>query len=108
MRPNGRDPESCIFDIWSLERFPEGEAPPLVREFYPDPAAADWPLIYRQDLENIPKVQKGMRSRGFRGARPNPVQERAIANFHRVLRRFMEDPQADDNLQAEGRPVPRG
>lgn len=108
MRPNGRDPESCIFDIWSLERFPEGEAPPLVREFHPDPTAVDWPLIYRQDLENIPKVQKGMRSRGFKGARPNPVQERAIANFHRVLRRFMEDPRADDDLPAEDRPVPPG
>ena len=105
MRPNGRDPQSCIMDIWSLERFAPGEKPPLVREFYPDPTAVDWPLIYKQDLENIPKVHKGMRSRGFQGAIPNPVQERAISNFHRVLRRFMEDPRADDALPAESRPT---
>jgi phenylpropionate dioxygenase-like ring-hydroxylating dioxygenase large terminal subunit len=104
MRPNGRDHESCIFDIWSLERFPPGEEPPLKREFYPAPNAVDWPLIYAQDLANIPKVQKGMRSRGFKGALTNPIQERAISNFHRVLRRFMEDSHADDDLDAEPRP----
>jgi hypothetical protein len=42
-----------------------------------------------------------MRSRGFTGSRPSPVQERAITNFHRVLRRFMIDPHADDNLGPE-------
>jgi phenylpropionate dioxygenase-like ring-hydroxylating dioxygenase large terminal subunit len=101
MRPNGNDPESCIFDIWSLERYPPGKEPPLKREFYADWRDGEWPLIYRQDFQNSPKVQKGMRSRGFRGARPSPVQERAIANFHRVLRRFMQDPHADDDLGPE-------
>jgi hypothetical protein len=42
-------------------------------------------------------VQKGMRSRGFSGARTSPVQERAVSNFHRVLRRFMQDSHADDH-----------
>lgn len=101
MRPNGRDQESCIFDVWSLERFPPGEEPPLKREFYRDWREAEWPLIYTQDFQNIPKVQKGMRSRGFKGGRTSPVQERAIANFHRVLRRFLEDPHGDDGLGAE-------
>lgn len=101
VRPIGNDPEQCLFDVWSLERFPEGEAPPLKREFYNDWREADWPLIYRQDFSNIPKIQKGMGSRGFVGARPNPVQERAITNFHRVLRRFMQDPHADDQTGPE-------
>jgi phenylpropionate dioxygenase-like ring-hydroxylating dioxygenase large terminal subunit len=104
MRPNGRDPESCIFDVWSLERFPPGEEPPLKREFYRDWREAEWPLIYTQDFQNIPKVQKGMRSRGFKGGRTSPVQERAIANFHRVLRRFLEDAHADDGLGPEPKP----
>jgi phenylpropionate dioxygenase-like ring-hydroxylating dioxygenase large terminal subunit len=97
MRPNGDDPESCLFDIWSLERFPPGAEPPLKREL----VAADdpsWPLIFRQDFANIPRVQRGLRSRGFKGVRANPVQERAIVNFHRVLRRFMQSPHADDHL----------
>lgn len=103
MRPNGRDHESCIFDVWSLERFPRGEEPPLKREFYRDWQEAEWPLIYTQDFQNIPKVQKGMRSRGFKGARTSPVQERAIANFHRVLRRFLEDVHTDDRLGPESK-----
>jgi phenylpropionate dioxygenase-like ring-hydroxylating dioxygenase large terminal subunit len=106
MRPYGDDPETCLFDIWSLERFAPGTEPPLEREFYPDWRDAEWLRIYRQDLENMPKVQKGMRSRGFRGLRPNPVQERAISNFHRVLRRFMIDPHADDGSGPE--PLPKG
>lgn len=106
MRPNGKDPESCLFDIWSLERFAPGKEPRVEREFVPDWRSSEWPLIYKQDLENIPKIQKGMRSRGFRGARPSPVQERAISNFHRVLRRFMQDPHADDALGPE--PLVRG
>lgn len=106
MRPNGSDPESSIFDIWSLERFAPGTEPKVRREFYPNWRAVDWPLIYKQDLQNIPKIQRGMRSRGFAGARPSPIQERAISNFHRVLRRFMSDPHADDALGPE--PLLRG
>ena len=101
MRPHAEDPEKCHLDIWSLERFPEGQAPEVKREFYEDWREAEWPLIYTQDFTNIPKVQKGMRSRGFKGARPSPMQERAISNFHRVLRRFMQDPHADDALGPE-------
>ncbi len=106
IRPNGTDHESCIFDIWSLERFPPGTAPPLVQQFFKDPKEFDWPLIYQQDIANIPKVQKGMKSRGFHAARPSPIQERAISNFHRVLRRFLVDPHADDDLEPEARPAP--
>jgi len=89
VRPNGHDPESCIFDVWSLERYGEGKEPKLVREFYQDWRDTEWPKIYEQDFINIPEVQKGMRSRAFSAARPNPVQEQAIVNFHRHLRQFM-------------------
>jgi phenylpropionate dioxygenase-like ring-hydroxylating dioxygenase large terminal subunit len=92
MRPNGRDPESCIFDIWALERYGPGKEPPLKREFYKDWREGDWGRIFEQDFVNIPEVQKGMKSRGFQGERTNPVQERVTSNFHRVLRRFLEDP----------------
>jgi phenylpropionate dioxygenase-like ring-hydroxylating dioxygenase large terminal subunit len=101
MRPYGNDPEKCLMDIWSLERFAEGKAPPLERKFFPDSSKGDWPLIYQQDMLNIPKVQKGLRSRGFRGNRTSPIQERAISNFHRRLRCFMQDPHGDDKLGPE-------
>ncbi|RJG01346.1 aromatic ring-hydroxylating oxygenase subunit alpha [Noviherbaspirillum sedimenti] len=92
VRPNGHDPESCIFDVWSLQRYGPGQEPPLKREFYENWRDAEWPLIYKQDFVNIPEVQKGMKSRGFAGERTNPVQERTISNFHRELRRFLLDP----------------
>lgn len=92
VRPNGRDPESCLFDVWSLVRYAPGKEPPLERQFFTDWRDGDWGQIYEQDFVNIPEVQKGYRSRGFKGERTNPVQERAISNFHRVLRRFMKDP----------------
>src|SRR3546814_5693202 len=35
-RPNGRNPDSCIFDVWSLVRYAPGKEPPLNREYYTD------------------------------------------------------------------------
>lgn len=92
-RPNGSDPESCIFDVWSLQRYGEGKAPPLKREFFENWRDGDFPLIFRQDFENVAAVHKGLKSRGFVGSRTNPVQERAITNFHRTLRTFLRDAQ---------------
>lgn len=95
VRPNGHDPESCIMDLWSLDRYGPDEVPPLKREFYEDWRTGDWGRIYEQDFENIPGVQKGLKSRAFKGERTNPVQERLIPHFHRSLRRFLEDPHYD-------------
>jgi phenylpropionate dioxygenase-like ring-hydroxylating dioxygenase large terminal subunit len=90
-RPNGRDPNSAIFDIYSLLRYPPGEEPKVTQEWNNDLTdEAFWPLILIQDFENIADYQRGMKSRGFRGARPNPQQESAVSNFHRVLRTFMQ------------------
>jgi len=97
-RPNGDDPDSCIFDLWSLARYAPGEQPPLVREVLTDwRDHDDWGAIFPQDFQNLGEVQQGMKSRGFVGARTNPIQEKAISNFHRVLRRYLG---ASDN---EGR-----
>jgi hypothetical protein len=37
----------------------------------------------------MPEVQKGMKSRGFMGPRPNPVEELPVVHFHRVLADYM-------------------
>lgn len=89
-RPNGDDPHSCIFEIYVLERFAEGKAPKVEVELGDDWRTVDWGLILAQDFQNMGEVQKGMRSRGFRGARTNPVQERAISNFHATLHHYLE------------------
>jgi nitrite reductase/ring-hydroxylating ferredoxin subunit len=88
-RPNGADANSCIFEVYVLERFPEGEAPRTEWVYEPDPSEEKWRLILSQDFQNMPEVQKGMKSRGFRGARPNPVQEIPVTHFHEVLAAYM-------------------
>ena len=100
-RPLGDDHTQSLFEVWSLERFPPGEEPAVERQHFDDWREGDFPLIFRQDFLNIPRVQRGMKSRAFKGSRTSPVQERAVSNFHRVLRRYLEDPHADDGLEPE-------
>lgn len=91
-RPNGDDPDSCIFEINVIERFAEGAEPPAdVEHGGNDWSKVDWGLILAQDFQNMGEVQKGMKSRGFKGARTNPVQERAISNFHQVYHHYLAD-----------------
>jgi nitrite reductase/ring-hydroxylating ferredoxin subunit len=88
-RPNGGDPDGCIFDVWSLVRYAPGAEPPLKREFYEDYRKLDAGRVLRQDFANMADVQRGLKSRAFPGSRLNPVQEQPVANFHRTIRAFL-------------------
>ena len=96
-RPNGDDPDSCIFEAYALERYPDGEAP-VTEWVEAEPTEANWGKVLAQDFANMKHVHKGMKSRGFRGALPNPHQEQKIINAHRNLAEFM----------GTGAPVVRG
>ena len=87
-RPYGDDPHKCIFESYAIERFPEG-AEPKPEWVHAEPTAEKWGLVLSQDFSNMAAVQKGMRSRGFRGTLPNPHQERKVTNFHRNLVEYM-------------------
>lgn len=92
-RPNGDDPDTCVYDIWSLARYAPGAEPKLEREYHTEwEDHEEWGKILEQDFQNMDAVQQGMKSRGFPGARVNPVQERAISNFHRALREYLAMP----------------
>lgn len=88
-RPNGLDPDSCIFEVYVLERYPEGEEPKPENVYQPDMSQENWRLVLSQDFANMGEVQKGVKSWGFPGARPNPVQEQSVMNFHRNLSEYM-------------------
>ncbi len=88
-RPHRRDPNKCIFEAYVIERFPEGGEPKTAWEHVDASDEAKWRLVLTQDFQNMGEVQKGMRSRGFRGALPNPKQEQPVSNFHRSLAQFM-------------------
>jgi hypothetical protein len=88
-RPYGGSPDQCIFEAYAIERFPEG-GEPKTEWVYADPDdLAKWRLVLTQDFSNMRAVQRGMKSRGFRGPLPNPHQERKVTNFHRNLARYV-------------------
>ncbi|HEX7854622.1 MAG TPA: aromatic ring-hydroxylating dioxygenase subunit alpha [Sphingobium sp.] len=89
-RPDGDDPDKCVFDIWSLVRYAPGTEPPLERVVYTSMEGNSAGQILDQDIANMAEVQKGMKSRAFRRALVNPVQEMEIINFHHHLRRYLE------------------
>lgn len=94
-RPDGDDPSRCIFDVWSLKRYGPGKEPKVEVQEHHDIADKSFGLIVDQDLANMAKVQKGMRSTAFQYARPNPVQEVEISNFHQNLEAMLADHTGD-------------
>jgi phenylpropionate dioxygenase-like ring-hydroxylating dioxygenase large terminal subunit len=87
-RPHPTDVDQCIFEAYALERYPEGEEP-KTDWVYAEPNKQNWGKVLAQDFANMKWVHKGMKSRGFKGALPNPHQEQKIINAHRNLARFM-------------------
>ena len=88
-RPDGFNPNSCIFEVYALERFPVGKEPRPENLHKQDMTEENWRKVLCQDFANMEAVQKGLKSRGFDGNRPSPVEEQAIANFHRVLSQYI-------------------
>jgi nitrite reductase/ring-hydroxylating ferredoxin subunit len=89
MRPSARDPERCTFEAAVIERFPEG-AEPRTEWVHADPDDVEkWRPVLLQDFANMVQVQRGMKSRGFRGCIPSPRQEQTVANLHRNLARYV-------------------
>ena len=89
VRPSRSDPEKCRFEAAVIELYPEG-GEPVTEWTWADPGdAAQWRSVLLQDFDNMTQVQRGMRSRGFRGCVPSPRQEQTVANFHRNLAGFV-------------------
>ncbi|RYE56371.1 MAG: aromatic ring-hydroxylating dioxygenase subunit alpha, partial [Rhizobiaceae bacterium] len=83
------DPNKCIFEAAAMERYPEGQEPKTEWVYVEPDDLPRWRSVLLQDFDNMAEVQKGMRSRGFRGTLPNPRQERKVTNFHANLAKFM-------------------
>ena len=91
VRPDGFNPDRCIFEIFSTKTYPAGIKPPrakvqLVTDLN-DPNQVR--LIPRQDIGNIPRVQKGLHSRGIRQVWFAAEQEKIIINMHQELDRYL-------------------
>ncbi|SKB79256.1 aromatic ring-hydroxylating oxygenase subunit alpha [Sphingopyxis flava] len=91
-RPDTADPdnpEKCLFEIWSLKRYAPGKEPKIETRVIMDPTKESVGLILDQDIANMTEVQAGMKSSKFKYARPNPVQEMEVINFHRTLEQYV-------------------
>jgi len=91
-RPDGDDPNRCIFDMWGVLRTSDANAPAYEQRQFENwrDHVDEIPSLLVQDLRNIEKIQQGMRSIAFKGSRTNPLQERQISNFHRVLHHYID------------------
>jgi phenylpropionate dioxygenase-like ring-hydroxylating dioxygenase large terminal subunit len=87
-RPHPTNVDKCIFEAYALERYPEGQEP-KTEWVQAEPNAQNWGKVLAQDFDNMQYVQKGMKSRGFKGALPNPHQEQKIINAHRNWAEFV-------------------
>ena len=88
-RPHPTDPDKMFYDIWTYELVPQGQA-------WPDRAPhKTWKhgdktigTVLDQDAANLPNVQAGMHSRGYKGLWIGR-QELRIRHFHDVIDRYL-------------------
>jgi phenylpropionate dioxygenase-like ring-hydroxylating dioxygenase large terminal subunit len=95
-RPNGDDPDTCLYDVMFLHRFGENEdVPPVEHEFYAKWQDHDgWGPTIGQDLSNMGHVQAGLHQTSFVGLRLNR-QEAGVRNFEKFI---------DSYVLADGEP----
>lgn len=92
VRPDGLDPDKCVFEIMSTTTYPAGHqveraVVQTVTDLH-DPEQVL--LIPRQDLGNIPRMQKGLHSKGIRQTWLAVEQEKIILNMHRELDNYLQ------------------
>ncbi|HEX5460478.1 MAG TPA: aromatic ring-hydroxylating dioxygenase subunit alpha [Steroidobacteraceae bacterium] len=92
-RPHPRDPDRMFYDIMTFELVADGKEWPARAEHkrwkHGDKSIG---LVLDQDAENLPGVQAGMHSQGFKGLWIG-AQELRIRHFHKVLDDYVYGPQ---------------
>ena len=93
VRPDAKNPDRCSFEIFSTKTYPAADKPPrAVVQQVTDPMDPDQVLpIPRQDLGNIPRMQKGLHSKGCKQIWLAVEQEKMILNMHQELDRYLTD-----------------
>jgi nitrite reductase/ring-hydroxylating ferredoxin subunit len=92
IRPQGLDPDNCIFEIFSTKTYPAAETPPrAVVQQVTDVLDPEQVLpIPRQDLHNIPRMQRGLHSKGCKQIWLAADQEKMILNMHQEMDRYLK------------------
>jgi phenylpropionate dioxygenase-like ring-hydroxylating dioxygenase large terminal subunit len=91
-RPHATDPNRMYFDIWTFKLVAEGEEWPEPQEHVQfRHGEKSIGLVLDQDAANLPGVQQGMNSAGFRGLWIGD-QELRIRHFHKVIDDYIYGP----------------
>ncbi|MDP9141779.1 MAG: aromatic ring-hydroxylating dioxygenase subunit alpha [Pseudomonadota bacterium] len=92
VRPDPNNPDHCNFEILSTKTYPAAEkSPRAVVQQVTDPMDPDQVLpIPRQDLGNIPRMQRGLHSTGCKQIWLASEQEKMILNMHQELDRYLK------------------
>ena len=90
-RPHGTDPDRCTFEIFSTKSYPAAVKPPraTVQRVTDVSDPEQVRLIPRQDLGNIPRIQKGLHSHAMRQTWLASNHEKMILNMHQELDRYL-------------------
>jgi len=91
-RPLGSDPDQCIFEIYSTKTLAAAVRPQRATiEHVTNPGDPQQVrLIPRQDLGNIPRIQKGLHSHAMRQTWLASHHEKLILNMHQELDRYLK------------------
>lgn len=97
--PNGDDPDSCIFDIMLLFRYPEGSERPAAAPIHVidpnEPFSSAEELgalgpVFDQDDSNMGAVQKGMKASRKGTVSLASYQESRIRHLHQTLDKYLQ------------------
>jgi hypothetical protein len=101
-RPHATDPNKMYYDIWTYELVPKGqEWPQRAKHQSWKHGDKSIGLVLDQDAANLPNVQAGMHSRGFRGLWLGR-QELRIRHFHKVIDDYLFPPGTDRGTWESG------
>ena len=88
-RPHASDPNKMYYDIWTYELVPaDAEWPKRAKHESWKHGEKSIGLVLDQDAANLPNVQAGMQSRGYKGLWLGR-QELRIRHFHQVLDQYL-------------------
>jgi nitrite reductase/ring-hydroxylating ferredoxin subunit len=97
-RPNGFDPDTCIFETMIMADPPPGQPTPPsapVRWVAPEQAFTDVPElgllgpVFDQDIDNMKYIQRGMKASRKAGITLAQYQESRIRQYHQTLMRWI-------------------
>lgn len=90
----GKTPDTCLLDMWNFDLRPASAATNHPRPEESILAPEEWPSmgpVVMQDLELLPRVQRGLSQPGLGALRLTPAESR-LGRMHEILDRYLDPP----------------